>query len=48
MCSWEQMGEAEIPLLEKDYWYLLKEWNNKEKMSFKIFLGRKNDLKLSK
>ena len=50
-CSWEQAGEAEIPVLRKRLpSFIEKVWNNKEVLPFEIFFPKveKNDKKLSK
>ena len=50
-CSWEQAGEAEIPVLRKRLpSFIEKVWNNKEVLPFEVFFPRveKNDEKLSK
>jgi len=50
-CSWEQAGEAEIPVLRKRLpSFTEKVWNNKEVLPFEIFFPKveKNDEKLSK
>ena len=50
-CSWEQAGEAEIPVLRKRLpSFTEKVWNNKEVIPFEVFFPKveKNDKKLSK
>ena len=51
MCSWEQMGEAEIPTLRKRLpVFIERVWNNKQIVSFEDFFPwvEINDFKLSK